>query len=452
MTFETTNRPSSPHAARFVLSVGLLAAVSASACCLKETGAGWKGTYQRYAVSTRNAMGQPRVFGSSAGKASLIIDTNKLTYDLYYGPNNNTHVVQVYTFQASDIAAVKGGHNVRLTWQSMVKTPTNASYYADNITPVLKVRGSGDNRHFELEFSDAKGTQGDIDFSVGGKNLTGIGDADFDQLAGYASRARRSGGRRGGERLEHGAVAPERERGIIPRAFVAQKRVLRVHLVPGERHTGLGQTLADLHAACLGHVGILPAPDHQQLARDVFGAGERIVAAEAEALLVQIGRVKAGRRADAGIEGGAVREMAADADAEREEPPVDVGAREQMVEHGPGIVVVRRGGFGRFVMIARVRASLIVGEHRARRLELVKNFGHRYHVAVAREERRHPMNGPGPLENLREQDEPRRTLGLGRAHGPVHVGAHGPGAGCQRDRLFGEDHGAGVTHISRQKW
>jgi hypothetical protein len=45
----------------------------------------------------------------------------------------------------------------------------------------MKVRGSGADRRIELEFADARGTRGDVDFSVGGKNMTGIGEADFGQ-------------------------------------------------------------------------------------------------------------------------------------------------------------------------------------------------------------------------------------------------------------------------------
>ena len=169
----------SPLFRRSFLSVAILgAAVVVSGC--KETGASWNGTYLRYSAAVRNAAGKRVNTPSNGGVAKLIVATGELTFDQTYGPNNNTRVVQVYTFQKTDIVKVKGGHDVKLVWKSMVKTPPTANYYADNITPLLKVRGKGDNLHLELEFVDSKGMRGDIDFSVGGQNLTGVGDADFD--------------------------------------------------------------------------------------------------------------------------------------------------------------------------------------------------------------------------------------------------------------------------------
>lgn len=171
--------PLSPLFRRSFLSAAILgAAVVVSGC--KETGASWNGTYVRYSAAMRNAAGKRVNTASNTGVAKLVVASGELTYDQTYGPNNNTHVVQVYTFQKNDIVKGKGGHDVKLVWKSMVKTPPTAGYDADNITPLLRVRGKGDNLHLELEFVDSKGTRGDIDFSVGGKNLSGIGDADFD--------------------------------------------------------------------------------------------------------------------------------------------------------------------------------------------------------------------------------------------------------------------------------
>jgi hypothetical protein len=171
---------------RRFLGATLLLTVSAVAlggCCgaLIKKDSAWKGTYQRYAVATRNAQGKRTVNVSSSGAATLIVGTNTVTYDLVYGANNANHIVQVYTWKTADLVPVGSGHDVKLTWVSMVKNPPTANYFADNVSPMMKVRGSGADRRIELEFADARGTRGDVDFSVGGKNMTGIGEADFGQ-------------------------------------------------------------------------------------------------------------------------------------------------------------------------------------------------------------------------------------------------------------------------------
>lgn len=172
---------------RFLAATLLVAAssVALGGCCgaLFKKDAAWKGTYQRYAVATKNAQGKRTVNVSSTGTATLIVGANTVTYDLYYGAGNANHIVQVYTWKSADLVPAGDGHDVKLTWISMVKNPPTANYFADNIAPMMKVRGTGQNRRIELEFSDSRGTRGDIDFSVGGRTPTGtgagIGNGDF---------------------------------------------------------------------------------------------------------------------------------------------------------------------------------------------------------------------------------------------------------------------------------
>src|SRR5436190_20784911 len=72
----------------------------------------------------------------------------------------------------------------------------------------------------------------------------------------------------------------------------------------------------NFRTALRGDVRILAAPDHQQLAFDLPDAVERVVVhAFSEAPLVDIGRVKAGRRENLRIHRGAESQMAPDADA-----------------------------------------------------------------------------------------------------------------------------------------
>lgn len=164
---------------RFLVTAGAVSVLALTLPgCGKETGASWQGKYTRYAEAVRAANGRTR--SESKGTATLDVQPGKLTYDVLYGPNNVNHVVQVYTFTPETITKVKGGHDVKLTHISMVKTPPNLAWFPDSGNPLLKVRGKGDNLHLELEFVDTKGTRADVDFSIGGKNLTGVGDADFD--------------------------------------------------------------------------------------------------------------------------------------------------------------------------------------------------------------------------------------------------------------------------------
>lgn len=178
MAFALSSIQKNSAVSRFLVTAGTLSVLALTLPGCKETGSSWKGKYTRYAEAVRAANGRTRT--ESQGTATLDVDTNKITYDVVYGPKNQNHVVQVYTFTPATITKVNGGHDVKLTHISMVKTPPNLGYFPDSGNPLLKVRGKGDNLHLELEFVDTKGTRADVDFSIGGKNLTGVGDADFD--------------------------------------------------------------------------------------------------------------------------------------------------------------------------------------------------------------------------------------------------------------------------------
>jgi hypothetical protein len=166
---------------RSLFVVPLLAGLALAGVGCKEDGSSWAGTYIRYNSAVRNAQGKRIVSASTGGNAKLVLTKGQAVYDLNYGPNNATNVVQVYTFTKDNVKKVKNGYDVALTWKSIEKKPANAGYFPDNVSPLLKVRGKSGQTHVELEFTDTKGIRGDIDFSVGGKNLTGTPeDEDFD--------------------------------------------------------------------------------------------------------------------------------------------------------------------------------------------------------------------------------------------------------------------------------
>ena len=184
------NRPSLARAAILLLPLLL----AATGCCSKKIldsvspdgtpapaatvapaaaldGSAWAGVYTRYAEAVRKD-GKKITSATSAGQASLTMATGQATYVVEYPSGKATHrATQVYTFTPADVTQVRNGHNVRLTWQSLQKEPTNSNYLPDKVEPMLKIRGDGDKRHIELEFTDTQGIRADIDFSIGGVDL-----------------------------------------------------------------------------------------------------------------------------------------------------------------------------------------------------------------------------------------------------------------------------------------
>ena len=167
-------------------------------------------------------------------------------------------------------------------------------------------------------------------------------------------------------------------------------------------------------------------------------ARARIIAAEAECALVDVGRVKAGCCPYASVERATKREVSSDAHAHGTETPVTIFATGKVIEGGSRVVVVRRDGFRRLVMVASVGARLIVAEHGARRFELVENLRYDDDEAVARQHRGHSTNRPRPLEDLGEQDDAGASAGI---DGTVNVTSHPARCRRQVNRRFFEDHG-----------
>jgi hypothetical protein len=144
---------------------------AATATAAALDGSAWAGVYTRYGEAVRKD-GKKIASATSAGQATLTVATGQVTYVVEYPSGKATHkATQVYTFTPADVTPAKNGHNVRLTWQSLLKEPTNSGYQPDKIEPMLKIRGDGDKRHIELEFTDTQGIRADIDFSIGGVDL-----------------------------------------------------------------------------------------------------------------------------------------------------------------------------------------------------------------------------------------------------------------------------------------
>src|SRR5688572_6813593 len=107
------------------------------------------------------------------------------------------------------------------------------------------------------------------------------------------------------EDVDDERVAGQRQLRVVARALVSHERVGAVELVPGEIHPRLVETPLE-QAPTLGwDVRILTAPDHEQLALDVAGAREAVVAPCTEAALMNVRGVEAGRGQYLGVHRGA---------------------------------------------------------------------------------------------------------------------------------------------------
>ena len=203
------------------------------------------------------------------------------------------------------------------------------------------------------------------------------------------------------EEIEDQTVETVGEFGVVAKAFVAHEGVGAVDLLPGETGAKFVEAGEDGHAAFGGDVGVLSAPDHEELALDFGGALEGVVVhAFAEAVLVDVGSVEAGGGLDVGVHGGAEGEMAADADAHGAKFAGAVVAGGEVVENGAGIGVVRCDGLVGFEEVAAIGAGLVVGEDGAGGFGLVIDLGHGDDVAVAGQHGGGAADGCGDLEYL----------------------------------------------------
>jgi len=172
-------------------------------------------------------------------------------------------------------------------------------------------------------------------------------------------------------------------------------------------------------------VRILPAKDHQQLAFNLGNPVQRVVIhAFAETPLVDVGRITTRRSEHFGIHRRSKSEVPADAEPHNTKLAGALGMRLQVVESDACIGIVTRQFLGDLIDIAAIRSSLIIGQHRARLFQFMKNLGHRHDEAMARQQRRSSPDRPGDLENLGKQDDA-RVPAFG--DGTQNVGPHGSG-------------------------
>ena len=68
-----------------------------------------------------------------------------------------------------------------------------------------------------------------------------------------------------------------RQRRVMARPFITQKRVRAVHLMPTELDPSLFQARPNQVAPFKRHVRVLPTPDVKQLTTNLSGAVQRIV-------------------------------------------------------------------------------------------------------------------------------------------------------------------------------
>src|SRR6185295_3434852 len=93
---------------------------------------------------------------------------------------------------------------------------------------------------------------------------------------------------------KHQTVTLIRQSRIVARAFIAQKRVSAIHLVPLKTKVRLFESRANPVASFQRNVWILAAEDMQQLSADLSRALQRIVVHSlAQAALMNVGGVEA---------------------------------------------------------------------------------------------------------------------------------------------------------------
>ena len=155
---------------------------------------------------------------------------------------------------------------------------------------------------------------------------------------------------------------------------------------------------------------------------------------------MEIGRVEAGRRENAGIYRGAEGEVSANADAHGAELAGALRMVGEIRHRAAGVIVVGSELLRGLEHIAALGAGLVVGENFARRLKLVVDLRHDDNEAVTREEGRGPANGTGDLENFRVEENARI---FSWRRGPKYKAPHGPGRRSEVGKLRIDDcHGA----------
>jgi len=200
------------------------------------------------------------------------------------------------------------------------------------------------------------------------------------------------------EALDQQGPADARDGGVVAALaqLVADEGVLGAgDLIEGKLDAGVVQRLADQVAPCGGHVRVGLAEDHGQLALDVAGAREAVVAlAPAQRVRVQVGRKVAHGGAHAWVQGAPERQVPAQAHARRAHAPV-ARPRPQQQRHGQSGVLVVRGQFlGHLPPVARVRAGFVVRQ-RLRPRELVERRRRRHNVPVPGDLPREPSDRAG---------------------------------------------------------
>lgn len=150
--------------------------------------------------------------------------------------------------------------------------------------------------------------------------------------------------------------------------LVPDESVLRARdLVETKLHAGRVQGVADQISACSGHVVVVFAKDQHELGFDVGGAAQGVVLfAAREGVAVDVGWEVTYCGGDAGVEGAAVGEVAAETHACCADAAGAGGQGEEGVDCQGGVFVVGGEGFLDFPRVACVGAGDVVGERLVR--------------------------------------------------------------------------------------
>src|ERR1700733_5031178 len=131
--------------------------------------------------------------------------------------------------------------------------------------------------------------------------------------------------------------------------------------------------------------------------------------------------------------------MPSETDANDAQTPVALGHCSHMVQQRARVVIVGCKLFCELIVIALVRAGLVISEHSSSRLKLVVHLRHSNQIAMPGKERGKATNRSGHLEDLGIEDDAGELLAFNS--GTEKIGPHRTvGCGNLLNEIVFEDH------------
>ena len=193
-----------------------------------------------------------------------------------------------------------------------------------------------------------------------------------------------------------------RERRIIARTFVAQKRMGGVELMPFKFGLCFIEPLGNFEPALERDMGILSSPNEEDRRLGSPKPLQRVVfSARTKRAGVYIGRIKGDHGAHIRMKTCPNRQMSAQAYAVASDPTRATLVSAKKFHGSVGVLIVGCEFLRVFELIATVGARLIVSQHGSGGLKLVIDLRHRDEIPVAAQGGSHSPDRTGDLKNFR---------------------------------------------------